>query len=66
MIETILGILDIIGAAFTVVEISVIAVNLIRKSRAAKASKSAEIMSKPSFFRTLLWAANPINLFKSP
>ncbi len=69
MIETIIEILNIIGAIFTVVEIGIIIINFSRRSKALKADRSGftEVMSsKPSFFKTLLWAANPLNLFKTP
>lgn len=60
----------LIGAAVTVGELLVIAVNTYRKLRADKA-KDAEITTleakpKRSVSSTLLWSANPINLFRKP
>lgn len=55
----------IIGATTTFAEVVVVLFNLWRRLR----SPHTELMSsdqKSVTFKTILWAANPINLFKQP
>lgn len=60
----------LIGAATAIAELTTIAVNLYRKLKAEKSKVSAMSASdeacRPSKTKQLLWAANPINLFRAP
>ena len=47
-----------IGAVATICEVIVIVVNCVKRIKAVKP------MSETSKFKTFLWVANPINLFK--
>ena len=54
----------IIAAATTVAELITIGVNLYRKLKAEK--KTVVLKSKQSFTKKLIWASNPVNLFRKP
>lgn len=58
----------LIGAAATVGELLVIAVNTYRKLRANKQRAieiaTLEAKEQPTTFQIFLWSANPINLFR--
>lgn len=58
----------LVGAAATIGELIVIAVNTYRKIRADKISDQqiSTLEAKPPRKNTLLWAVNPINLFRKP
>jgi len=56
----------ITGAALTISELIVIIVNLVRKIKNKPALKTASVYSNEiSHLKILIWAANPLNLFKS-
>ncbi len=68
MIENILQFLAdnkeiLVGAALTVSEFIVILVNTLRRSKA----KPVGVMdAKHSKLKSLIWSANPVNLFRKP
>ena len=69
MIESILTFLSenykiITGAALTDSELIIIAVNCYRKTKASAITFSSN--RHESVFQKLIWACNPINLFRKP
>jgi len=73
MLESILTFLTankaiIVGATATLAEVGTIIINFVRKNKAEKQMSEAGVTDVPKTFvgKKLLWAANPVNLFRKP
>ncbi len=58
--------LIIIGAATTISEVIVIFWNMRRKAKTVKVMAATENATPESKLSVILWAANPINVFRKP
>lgn len=70
MIETIIAFLGsnkaVIGAIVSILEGTVVLVNLWKKFRGNNGGEVEQMSASPSKFKAFLWVCNPVNVFRKP